>query len=248
MAAPVKVAKQQTAPELSETFRTLPPEPTPTRAGTFQNPPEPSRTVSLSDFVSEPSETFRNRPFGTFRNLPPDPTPAYTGTLRNLPELATGTLRNLPEPSSGTCSCHPHRHTPELIWAEDPISLRCWGIKKCGVLNFQQSCCLFAKLCPIKLFQSLIQQRGTMHQGCMVAGYLQQGRHTMLVSRIKLGYSSERWTAWRLGQDEHTAQLLESFWNTTYADMKRRPVTAKKYGKTRCVHRLWMKPELLSQK
>ena len=131
-----------------------------TRAGTLQNPPEPS-------------ETFRNQPSGTyllnlrqhtpepseiFRNLPPEPTPFYTGTLRNLPELASGTyttlhrnspepsgtrlrnlhqhtpelsgtFRNLPEPSSGTCSCGPHRHTPELIWAEDPISLRCWGIR-----------------------------------------------------------------------------------------------------------------------
>ena len=42
----------------------------------------------------------------------------------------TGTLWNLPEPLSGTCSCDPHRHTPELIWAEDPISLNCWGKKR----------------------------------------------------------------------------------------------------------------------
>ena len=150
MAAPVKVARQQTTPELClrnlhqhvlelfGTFRTLLPEATPTtRAGTLQNPPEPS-------------ETFRNQPFGTFRNLPPEPTPAYAGTLGNLhcftselsgtfrnppPEPTpapthAGTLRNLPEPSSGTCSCDPHRHTPELIWAEDPISLRCWGNTK----------------------------------------------------------------------------------------------------------------------
>ena len=90
---------------------------------------------------------------GTFRNLPPEPTPAHTGTLRNLPEPASGTytnthrnppepsgtclwnlpahpgtLRNLLEPSSGTGSFDPHRHTPELIWAEDPISLRCWEL------------------------------------------------------------------------------------------------------------------------
>ena len=61
-------------------------------------------------------------PSGTFRNLPPEPTPARAGTRRNLLE-----------PSSGTCSCDPHRRTPELIWAEDPISLRCWGKK--DVLN-----------------------------------------------------------------------------------------------------------------
>ena len=121
MAAPVKVTRQQTTPELSGTW-TLPPEPTPTRAGTLQNPPEPSRT-------------FRNQPFGIFRNLLP-PSVTYASIHRNPPkssgtfrELASGTYtilhRNSPEPS-GTCSCDPHRHTPELIWAEDPISLRCW--------------------------------------------------------------------------------------------------------------------------
>ena len=108
VAAPVKVAKQQTTPELSGTFRTLPPEPTPTRAGTLQNPPEPSETfhsgtylLNLRQHTPEPSEIFRN--------LPPEPTPFYTRTLRNLPEPASGTytpahagtLRNLPEPSSG---------------------------------------------------------------------------------------------------------------------------------------------------
>ena len=33
-----------------------------------------------------------------------------------------GPFWNLSEPS-GTCTCHPHRHTPEPIWAEDRISL-----------------------------------------------------------------------------------------------------------------------------
>ena len=67
-----------------------------------------------------------NVPPGTcLRNLD-----KHAGILRNLPpEPSSGTfLRNLPpEPSSGTYSCDPHRHTPELIWAEDLISLRCWG-------------------------------------------------------------------------------------------------------------------------
>ena len=115
IAAPVKVARQQTTPKLCSTFR---------NTWTLRNPPEPSGSClrNLHQHTPEPS--------GTFRNLPPEPTPAHTGTLRNLPPEPTpahaGTLL---EPSSGTCSSDPHRHTPELIWAEDPVSLRCWGIK-----------------------------------------------------------------------------------------------------------------------
>ena len=100
MAAPVKVARQQTPPELSGTFRTLPPEPTPTRAGTLRNPAS-----------------------GTFRTLPPEPTPTRARTLRNPPEPSgtclrnlpfyTGTLRNLPEPASGTYTSR-RRNSPEL--------------------------------------------------------------------------------------------------------------------------------------
>ena len=126
-------------PELSGTFRNLPPEPTPAYAGTLRNLPEPASGTytSIRRNFQEPSGT-RLTPelSGTFRNPPPEPTPAYAGTFRNLPEPPAeptaahhGTLWNLPEPSSGTCSCDPHRHTPELIWAEDPISLRCWGKK-----------------------------------------------------------------------------------------------------------------------
>ena len=97
MAAPVKVARQQTTPELSGTFRTLPPEPTPAYTGTLRKLPEPSGTClrNLHHFTKELS--------GTFRNLPPERTPFYKGTLRNLPEPASGTytstLRNSPEPS-----------------------------------------------------------------------------------------------------------------------------------------------------
>ena len=131
MAAPVKVAKQQTTPEL----------PNPA-SGTYTlgNPPERSETVRNPPFGNfrnlPPKPTHTPEPCGTFRNLPPEPTPFYTGTLRNLLEPAPGTYtsthRNSPELSGtflGTCSCNPHRYTPELIWAEDPISLRCWGIK-----------------------------------------------------------------------------------------------------------------------
>ena len=118
-------------PELAFTtcLRNLPPQ---HASGTYtsqqRNSPEPSTTHT---------STHRNPPEPSgFRNLPLEPTPAHTVTLRNLPELASGTYtsthRNSPEPSGtflGTCSCDPHRHTPELIWAEDPSSLRCWGKK-----------------------------------------------------------------------------------------------------------------------
>ena len=109
---------RRNSPEPSGAFRDL-------SEPTFRNLSEPSRTylLNLRQHTPEPSKIFRN--------LPPEPTPELSGTFRNLPPEPTpahaGTLRNLPEPSSGTCSCDPHRHTPELFWAEDPISLRCWG-------------------------------------------------------------------------------------------------------------------------
>ena len=101
---------RQHTPEPSDTFRNLPGLASGTYSILQRNSPEPSGTClrNLHHFTKELS--------GIFRNPPLEPTPAHSGTLRNLPE-----------PSSGTCSCDPHRHTPELIWAEDPISLRCWG-------------------------------------------------------------------------------------------------------------------------
>ena len=163
-AAPVKVARQQTTQEPSGTFATLPPtgrnlppilppELTPTHAGTLRlrNLPRPSAPTyaSIRRNSPEPSGTCLRNLHQTFRNLPalasrrnsPEPsgtrlrnlhqhTPELSGTFRNPAEPTAAhhrTLWNLPEPSSGTCSCDPHRHTPELIWAEDPISLRCWG-------------------------------------------------------------------------------------------------------------------------
>ena len=110
--------------ELSGTFRNLLREATPAHTGTLRNLPEPSKTFrNLRQHTPEPSEIFRN--------LPELASPEPSGTcLRNLHQHTpepSGTFRNLPEPASGTCSCDPHRHTPELIWAEDPSSLRCWG-------------------------------------------------------------------------------------------------------------------------
>ena len=108
MAAPVKVARQQTTPELSRTFRTLPPEPMHQRTDL---PPELPSATCLRN-LHQPAPELS----GTLHNLP-ESTPAHTGTLRHLPELASGTYtsthRNLPEPS-GTCLRNLHQHTPEL--------------------------------------------------------------------------------------------------------------------------------------
>ena len=84
MAAPVKVA----APELSGTFRTLPPQPTP-------KPTEPSGTC------------LRNRH---------QHAPELSGTCRYPPTEPSRTFRNPLEPS-GTCLRNLHQHTPELAWA-----------------------------------------------------------------------------------------------------------------------------------
>ena len=67
-------------------------------------------------------------------NKPRSPEPS--GTFPS--GTRTRTRRNLLEPSSGTCSCDPHRRTPELIWAEDPISLRCWGKNKKYIIGVQK--------------------------------------------------------------------------------------------------------------
>ena len=134
-------SKHRNSPELSGTLRNSPELSGTCLRNLHQHTPELSGTCLRNLHQHTPELS------GTFWNLPPEPTPANTGTLRNSPELSgtlrnspepasgtyTSTHRNSPEPSSGTCSCDPHRHTPELIWAEDPISLRCWGIKWCVV-------------------------------------------------------------------------------------------------------------------
>ena len=98
------------SPQLPGTLRNLH-----QHTGIFRNLPEPASGTYLppSELSGTLGSLHQHAPelSGTFRNLPLKPTPASTHW-------------NSPEPS-GTFSCDLHRHTPELIWAEDPISLRC---------------------------------------------------------------------------------------------------------------------------
>ena len=92
IAAPVKVARQQTTPKLCSTFR---------NTWTLRNPPEPSGSC-LRNLPEVASGTYTS----THRN-PPEPSEppsgTYTSTHRNSPEPASGTYtstrRNSPEPS-----------------------------------------------------------------------------------------------------------------------------------------------------
>ena len=80
----------------------------------LRNPVEPDLTLhqSLRTFAGTFSGTFS----GTLLNLT-----CFSHLLRNLRNL----LRN-----SLNLTRRLHQCTPELFWAEDPISLRCWGKKR----------------------------------------------------------------------------------------------------------------------
>ena len=152
---PTHTRRNSPPPEPSKTFCANLRQHTPEPSKIFRSLPEPASGTytSIRRNFQEPSGTCLTPELsGTFRNPPPEPTPAYAETFRNLPEPPAEptaahhrTLWNLPEPSSGTCSCDPHRHTPELIWAEDPISLRCWGIifKKILLILYFYFCLIF---------------------------------------------------------------------------------------------------------
>ena len=108
MAAPVKVARQQTTPqnfpEPSEPCVWNLHQHTPEPSGTFRNPP-----TYTSTHRNSPEPSFQDLPEPTFRNLRQH-TPEPSEIFRNLPELApgtdtilySGTLCNLPEPASGS--------------------------------------------------------------------------------------------------------------------------------------------------
>ena len=82
----------------------------------------------------------------------PEPSPAFSGTF-------SGTSLNLTR--------RLHQCTPELFGAEDPISLRCWGVWKWGTPNFDGSSSCEHKrmpqICPERhdLISSLLQLSGS---------------------------------------------------------------------------------------
>ena len=117
----------QHTPEHSGTFRNLPPEPTPAHTGTHRSL-SGNCLRNLHRHTPAHTGAYPETASGTYTSTHPNSPEAFGTCLPNVyqhtPELS-GTFRNLPQ-----CSCDPHRHTPELIWAENPVSLRCWGKMK----------------------------------------------------------------------------------------------------------------------
>ena len=106
-------------------------------SGSAPKPPRPSpepfpELLNLTWLCTKASQTFAGTFSGTFSRT-------FSGTLLNLTWLCTkasqtfsgtfgtfsGTLLNLTR--------RLHQCTPELFWAQDPISLRCWGISFGGI-------------------------------------------------------------------------------------------------------------------
>ena len=159
--------------------------PTPELAGTLWNPPAPSaalRNRNLHQHTPEPS--------GTFRNLIPEPAPARTGIMQN------------PLEPSGTCAC---TGALELIWAEDPISLR-WekkSFKKRGLAKF-------------RAFQDIIPSlyRGQHKQLSVRLPWLSAQLEVLPAPRAQRG------CAWRSGRPRPLEK--HGMFNSTISDGKRK--------------------------
>ena len=115
------LALHQSLPDLCWTWpgsAPKPPRPSPeplepsSEPGFAPKPPRP--LLNLTWLGTKASQTFSGTFAGTF-----------SGTLLNVSWLCTKTSQTF----SGTSlnlTRHLHQCTPELFWAEDPISLRCW--------------------------------------------------------------------------------------------------------------------------
>ena len=127
------LALHQSLPDL---HRKKPPRPSPqpcwTWPGSAPKPPRPypepsfsGTLLNLTWLCTKASHTFS----GTF-----------SGTLLNLTWLCTKAYQTFSGTFSGTSlnlTRRLHQCTPELFWAEDPISLRCWGKKHIlGLLRY----------------------------------------------------------------------------------------------------------------
>ena len=128
-------------PAHTGTLPNLPEPASKTYTSTHRNPAEPSGSGTCLQHRPEPSGTCLQNlhhhtpePCGMFRNLPPEPTPELSETLQNLLKPSSGTYtstpRNPPKPPGTFLRNQLLRPAPAhtgAIWAEDPISLRCWG-------------------------------------------------------------------------------------------------------------------------
>ena len=115
-------------------FAPKPPRPSLERCWTYTKASQTfsGTLLNLTWLCTKASQTFNGTFSGTLLNLTWLCTKASRIPLWNL----CGTLLNLIRNLFGTSlnlTRRPHQCTPELFWAKDPISLRCWGMT--GTIN-----------------------------------------------------------------------------------------------------------------
>ena len=116
---PVSLALHQSLPDL---LRNL-----------LRNPVEPNLALhqSLPDLLRNLQNPVEPRPFPEPSEPSPEPSPEPLLNLTWLCTKASQTFSGTFGTFSGTSlslTRRLHQCTPELFWAEDPISLRCWGM------------------------------------------------------------------------------------------------------------------------
>ena len=99
------------------------------KPGSAPKPPRPSPEPASQTFSGTFSGTLLNLTW-LCTNASQTFSGTFSGTLLNLTWLCTKASQTFSGDFSGTLlnltRCL-HQCTPELFWAEDPISLRCWG-------------------------------------------------------------------------------------------------------------------------
>ena len=141
----------------------------------------------------------------------PSPEPCWTwlGFAPRLPGTFSGTFSG----TSLNLTRRLHQRTPELFWAEDPISLCCWGIKKHAFCSAIRQLCNLLSACTFWFRSCTLQSRskrwaqppcpsartwtcGTLWQlGCGLLGprNTEQVDHVYNVYKVKAKFMPTHW-------------------------------------------------------